>query len=144
MNERSGTLWEGRYKTTLIDSGTYLLTCYRYIELNPVRAKMVEHPSKYPWSSYQYNARGKVNQNITPHQLYLRLAKTAQARQKAYRDLFRSRLSDQTLDNIRESTNKAWVLGSSRFKQQIEKKLNRRAVPLPRGGDRRSEKYRES
>lgn len=142
--ERTGTLWEGRYKATLIDSETYLLTCYRYIELNPVRAKMVDHPAEYPWSSYQYNARGKVNQNITPHRLYIRLAKTAQARQKAYRALFQRRLSDQLLDTIRESTNKAWVLGSNRFKRRIEKKLNRRAVPLPKGGDRRSEKYRES
>jgi len=142
--ERTGTLWEGRYKATLIDSETYLLTCYRYIELNPVRVKMVDHPSEYPWSSYQYNARGEANQNITPHRLYLRLAKTAQARQKAYRGLFKSRLSDQLLEDIRESTNKAWVLGSSQFKQKIEKKLNRRALPLPKGGDRRSEKYRES
>ncbi len=142
--ERTGTLWEGRYKATLLDSETYLLTCYRYIELNPVRAKMVDHPLEYPWSSYQYNARGEVNQNITPHRLYLRLAKTVEARQKSYRALFQSRLPDRVLADIRESTNKSWVLGSSRFKQQIEKKLNRRAVPLPKGGDRRSEKYRES
>lgn len=142
--KRTGTLWEGRYKATLIDSETYLLTCYRYIELNPVRAKMVNHPSEYPWSSYSYNGQGEVSQNITPHRLYLKLAKTAEARQKAYRSLFQSQLSDQLLDNIRESTNKAWVLGSHRFKQQIEKKLNRRAVPLSRGGDRRSEKYHES
>ncbi len=141
--ERTGTLWEGRYKATLIDSETYLLTCYRYIELNPVRANMVNHPSEYPWSSYRYNARGEINQNITPYRLYLRQGKTAEVRQKAYRALFRSRLSDHVLADIRESTNKAWVLGSSRFKQQIEKKLNRRAVPLPKGGDRRSEKYRE-
>jgi len=142
--ERTGTLWEGRYKATLIDSETYLLTCYRYIELNPVRAKMADHPSEYPWSSYRYHAIGESNNNIVPHKLYLALSKKAEDRQKAYRALFRSRLPEQVLDEIRESTNKAWVLGSSRFKQQIEKKLNRRTMPLPRGGDRRSEKYRGS
>jgi putative transposase len=72
---RTGTLWEGRYKATLIDSETYLLTCYRYIKLNPVRAHMVDHPSKYPWSSYRYNALGESSVNVTPHRLYQKLAK---------------------------------------------------------------------
>jgi putative transposase len=141
---RTGTLWEGRYKATLIDSQNYLLTCYRYIELNPVRADMVNHPSEYPWSSYHDNALGEVTVKITPHRLYLRLAKTPEDRQKAYRGLFRSRLSEHTLEEIRTSTNKAWVLGSSRFKLQIEKKLDRRTAPLARGGDRKSQKYLES
>lgn len=141
---RTGTLWEGRYKATLIDSENYLLTCYRYIELNPVRAQMADHPSKYPWSSYRCNALGKANPNVTAHQLYLRLGKAAEERQMAYRGLFRSRLSEQMLEEIRESTNKAWVLGSSRFKQNIEKNLNRRIAPLPKGGDRKSGKYHAS
>ena len=59
--QRSGTLWEGRYKASLIDNERYLLTCMRYIELNPVRAKMVEHPGEYPWSSYQANAQKNMN-----------------------------------------------------------------------------------
>ena len=138
---RTGTLWEGRYKATLIDSENYLLTCMRYIELNPVRAHMVEHPAKYPWSSYRHNALGEPTANITPHRLYQRLAKTVEDRQKAYRGLFRSRIPEQTLEAIRESTNKAWVLGSNRFKCQVEKKLNRRVVPSQRGGDRKSAKY---
>ena len=104
---RTGTLWEGRYKATLIDSETYLLTCYRYIELNPVRAQMVDHPSKYPWSSYRYNALGESTVNITPHRLYQRLAKTPEERQKNCRSLFRSKIPEQTLQEIRESTNKA-------------------------------------
>ncbi len=140
--QRTGTLWEGRYKATLIDSENYLLTCSRYIELNPVRAGMVAHPSEYPWSSYGINALGESNENVTPHRLYRRLGITPGERQKAYRALFRSRLSEQTLDEIRESTNKSWVLGSSRFKRQIEKKLNRRVSPITRGGDRKSEEYR--
>jgi len=139
---RTGTLWEGRYKATLIDSETYLLTCYRYIELNPVRAHMVNYPSDYPWSSYCYNALDESKSTkITPHRLYKRLGKTAKDCQKAYRRLFRNRISEQALEEIRESTNKAWALGSSRFKRQIEKKLNRRMTPIARGGDRKSEEY---
>jgi len=73
--KRSGTLWEGRYKASLIDSETYALLCYRYIELNPVRANMMKHPSEYPWSSYRTNALGQPNTLITPHSLYTALGK---------------------------------------------------------------------
>ncbi len=131
--ERTGTLWEGRYRATLIESETYLLTCCRYIELNPVRAEMVRHPRDYPWSSYQYHAEGKPNSLLTPHTLYQRLGGTPEARQQAYRALFRQHLSGETLDAIREATNKAWVLGSDKFKDRLAKKLDRRVAPLPRG-----------
>jgi putative transposase len=144
LNKRTGTLWEGRYKATLVDSENYLLTCYRYLELNPVRASMVNHPLEYPWSSYHYNAKGEANDRVTPHQVYLRLGATSEERQQRYRILFKSHLSKQTLDEIRESTNKAWVLGDSRFKEKIKKKLNRRAAPLLRGGDRKSVEYLDS
>ena len=73
--QRTGTLWEGRYKATLLDSDQYLLVCSRYIELNPVRANMVSHPSDYPWSSYAFNALGKENALLTPHPLYLALGR---------------------------------------------------------------------
>ncbi len=142
---RTGTLWEGRYKSTLIDSENYLLTCYRYIELNPVRAEgMVDHPSAYPWSSYGYNALGKDDVLITPHEEYIRLGGTADDRQKSYRTLFKSRIPDRTLADIRESINKAWVLGSDYFKASIEKQLNRRAAPAVKGGDRKSNEYRKA
>ena len=144
VNNRTGTLWEGRYKATLIDSEHYLLTCYRYIELNPVRANMVDHPSAYPWSSYGYNGLGQTDLVVTPHQEYLRLGTESEERQLAYRSLFKSRITEKTLAEIREASNKAWVLGSSRFKQEIEQKLNRRAVPLARGGDRKSSVYRNN
>ena len=144
VNNRTGTLWEGRYKATLIDSEHYLLTCYRYIELNPVRANMVDHPSAYPWSSYGYNGLGKTDLVVTPHQEYLRLGIESEERQLAYRSLFKSHITEKTLTEIREASNKAWVLGSSRFKQEIEQKLNRRAVPLARGGDRKSSVYRNN
>jgi putative transposase len=142
--DRSGTLWEGRYKSTLVDADEYLLTVYRYIELNPVRAEMVAHASEYPWSSYQYNALGKPIQLLTAHPLYRELGKSDEERQYAYRSLFRGRMSERTLIEIRDASNKAWVLGNDRFKAQIEAKTGRRAIPLGRGGDRKSAKYRES
>ncbi|MBV1873156.1 MAG: transposase [Gammaproteobacteria bacterium] len=139
--ERTGTLWEGRYKSTLVDSDNYFLTVSRYIELNPVRAGMVAHPAEYPWSSYQCNALGKPIELITPHFLYEGLAKTGKTRQKRYTALCDKMIADYTLEEIRHSINRAWVLGDERFKKQIEKQTGRRASPLARGGDRRSEEY---
>jgi len=140
--QRTGTLWEGRYKATLIDSEQYLLTCYRYIELNPVREEgMADHPSGYPWSSYRYNALGQEDALVTPHVEYINLGKTLEQRQGAYRALFKARIADKTLSEIRQATNHAWVLGSSHFKEQIGRQLNRRAVPLAKGGDRKSEVF---
>ena len=121
-HRRTGTLWEGRYKSTIVDADTYLLTVYRYIELNPVRADMVGHASDYPWSSYQGNAVGKHIELLRPHRLYRRLGKTEEERQAAYRALFRGRMPERELTAIREATNKAWVLGSDRFKAQVEAK----------------------
>lgn len=94
---RTGTLWEGRYKSTLVDTEAYLLTVYRYIELNPVRAAMVAHASDYPWSRYQHNAGGKSIALVTPHEEYLRLGKTPTERQAQYRLLFRGRMSERDL-----------------------------------------------
>lgn len=140
--KRTGTLWEGRYKATLIDTQTYLLTCMRYIELNPVRAGMVSHPSEYPWSSYKYNALGQSNDLLTPYLEYRRLGGTDQARQAAYRQLFKSRIPEESLTEIREATNKAWVLGSDRFKLRIQLQLDRRVEPKAKGGDRKSEQFK--
>jgi putative transposase len=139
--QRTGTLWEGRYKATLIDSEAYLMTCMRYIELNPVRAGMVSHPSDYPWSSYLSNAQGQSNEVITPQFEYRRLGKTDEDRQAAYRLLFKHHIAESALNEIREATNKAWVLGDDRFKQRIQKQLERRVEPNAKGGDRKSEKF---
>ena len=141
---RSGTLWEGRYKASLIDSDTYALTCYRYIELNPVRANMVGHPAEYPWSSYRGNALGERDGVLTPHPLFLALGNSPEARQAAYRALFEAHFDEKTLEEVRNSINKAWVLGSEHFKSLIASRLNRRADPLPKGGDRKSDKQGKS
>ena len=139
---RTGTLWEGRYKSTLIESERYLLTVSRYIELNPVRAQMVEHPLEYPWSSYHKNALGKAIALLTPHALYQALGADDVARQEAYRALFDCHIPDFTLEKIRAATNRAWVLGEGRFLTQIESQTGRRSAPQERGGDRKSKKYR--
>lgn len=142
--DRVGTLWQGRYKSTLVDTEKYFLTVSRYIELNPVRAGMVLHPAEYPWSSYQRNALGVPIQLITPHDCYQALAKTDKTRQKRYSALFKKDIPDYTLREIRDSINKAWVLGDESFKAQIEKQTGRRASPQLRGGDRKSGKYLKS
>ena len=140
---RTGTLWEGRYKSTVVDSENYLLSVYRYIELNPIRANMVSHASEYPWSSYRHNAVGAGIQLITEHEEYLRLGVTEEGRQSAYRALFKGSMPEKLLTEIRDATNKAWVLGDNRFKAQIEEKTGRRASAIGRGGDRKSEPYRK-
>jgi putative transposase len=141
--QRTGTLWEGRYKATLIDSESYLLTCQRYIEHNPVRAGMVTEPSAYPWSSYFANAEGGDDPAVTPHALYLSLGGDNVARQQAYRELFKLRLSDKTLDQIREATNKSWVLGQAVFQEKVAGLLNRRLKAKAKGGDRRSKEFKQ-
>jgi putative transposase len=135
--QRTGTLWEGRYRATLIDSEHYLLTCYRYIELNPVRAKMVANPRAYPWSSYRYHAEGRADRLITDHALYLALGKTDTERQRAYRGLSKVQLEGERVTAIREATNKAWVLGSDGFKEKMAAVIQRRAQPLPKGRPRK-------
>ena len=140
--QRTGTLWEGRYKATLIDSEAYLLTCMRYIELNPVRAGMAAHPSDYPWSSYRRNALGQEDDLLSPHFEYRHLGSSEEERQAAYRQLFKHHLSDESISAIREATNKAWVLGGDRFKQRIQKHLDRRVEPAAKGGDRKSEYFK--
>jgi len=123
--KRTGTLWEGRYKSSLIDSDHYLLTCMRYIELNSVRANMVNHPGEYKWSSYHANAQGSVDQLIEPHPLYLELDDDPVKRQEVYRELFCHHMDNDLLHEIRESLNHELVLGRSYFKDKIEEMTKR-------------------
>lgn len=141
MQRRSGTLWEGRYKATLIDSESYLLTCMRYIELNPVRAGMVARPEDYPWSSYRAHAEGMPSPLLADHPLYLGLGKTQSSRQDAYCVLFDQALVQADVTAIRDATNKAWVLGDGRFKDEIARLTERRVEPAPRGRPRKREMH---
>ena len=118
--QRTGTLWEGRYKASLVDSEGYLLTCMRYIELNPVRAQMVSHPGEYKWSSYGANAQGREVALLSPHPLYAALGASPADRQQAYRELFRYHMDSDLLHEIRDALNHELVLGRSYFKDKIE------------------------
>ncbi len=116
---RTGGLWEGRYKSSLVRAETYLLTCMRYIELNPVRANMVNDPSQYRWSSYRRNGLGQAVPRITEHSLYTALGADEASRQTAYRSLFRSQLDDEAIADIRVALAQGQPLGSSRFAEDI-------------------------
>ncbi len=124
---RSGTLWEGRFRSCLAQTEDYLLACYRYIELNPVRAAMVSHPREYRWSSYRVNAEGKASNLIVPHEQYRWLGRSAEERRQAYRDLFKAALDPDMMSAIRQATNGNYALGSNRFQAEIEAALGRRA-----------------
>lgn len=125
---RSGSLWEGRFRSSLTEDESYLLTCQRYIELNPVRASMVSHPGDYPWSSYRANAHGEASGLVTPHRLYDALGGNLAARQAAYRDLFREALAPGLVDTIRTATNGNFALGNPRFVDDIARALGRRVT----------------
>ena len=130
---RCGTLWESRHKASLVDAENYLLSCYRYIELNPVSANMVGHPADYKWSSYGANAYGRFNSLLTKHPLYLSLALNDDERLEAYRALFSTALPKETVHMIRSSSNFSMPLGDSRFKQQIEMVIGRSVGYAGRG-----------
>jgi putative transposase len=98
---RTGTLWEGRYKACLVDSESYLLRCYRYVELNPVRARTVASAADYPWSSYASNAQGVANVLIHPHPSYLSLGANETERGAAYRALVEESITTDGLDSLR-------------------------------------------
>jgi len=130
---RSGTLWEGRFKASLVDAETYFLRCCRYIECNPVRARMVVHPGNYRWSSYRSHADGVPDRLLSSHDQFDRLGLTPETRQQAYRELFRTELDSSELAEIRNTANGGWPLGGERFKDEIEKALKCAARPPRRG-----------
>jgi putative transposase len=133
---RTGTLWDSRYKSSLIQAETYLLGCMRYIELNPVRAAMVEDPAHYRWTSYRANGLGRDDALASPHPLYLALGRTAATRQEAYRALFRAHLDEPAVDDIRLALNQSQPLGDNRFYARIERLTGTRREARPRGRPR--------
>lgn len=130
---RTGTLWEGRFKSALVDSDTYLLTCYRYIELNPTRACMVAEPGDYRWSSHRCNALGERDNGITPHPRYLSLGTDAGTRQAAYRELFKATLEPTDADALRSHTRQNKAFGNDRFRSRIEALIGRSMEIRSRG-----------
>jgi putative transposase len=138
LHDRTGSLWQGRYKAALVESERYLLTCQRYIELNPVRAGMVGHPAQYAWSSFRSHAEGALDDVITPHELVDRLGNGPVERRAAYRALFETDIDAETLKSIRDSIQHGWVLGSERFIASLATLGGRRPARLPPGRPRRN------
>ena len=136
---RCGTLFESRHKASLVSTEDHLLAVYRYIELNPVRAGMIEHPVEYRWSSYACNACGQPDGVVTPHEVYTRLGNETD-RMENYRELFKTALSKQQLDNIRNALQGSLPLGNTKFKQHIESALGRRIGSMQRGRPRKKPK----
>ncbi len=134
---RTGTLWDGRYKSSLVQADRYLLLCQRYIELNPVRAGMVDDPAHYRWSSYRANALGQQDPILTAHPLYIGLGGTDEERQSDYRALFRSELDSEAIGDIRLALNQGQPLGESRFIDSIERAIGQRREARPRGRPRK-------
>jgi putative transposase len=131
---RTGTLWEGRYRSTILDSDGYVLTCHRYIEANPLRAHMVASAADYPWSSFRHNALGESDPLLSDHPVYAALGPTPEARRNKYSALFEDRLDEDLVASIRDATQRGWVAGSDRFRGQIAAMHGRRAVEAPRRG----------
>jgi len=133
---RTGTLWDSRYKSSLVQAETYLLACHRYIELNPVRAAMVDDPAHYRWTSYRANGLGQPDARLTPHPLYRALGRDDRERQAAYRGLFRAHLDREALDDIRLALNQGQPVGNARFLARIEQITGIRCEARPRGRPR--------
>jgi putative transposase len=127
--QRSGSLWEGRFRSCVAPQEEYLLVCQRYIEMNPVRAGLVEHPGGYHWSSYGCNGQGETSYLLSHHPVYLGLGRTDEERQVAYRELFRHELEPGIVDRIRQASNGNFALGNPRFTEEIAAMLGRRVIP---------------
>ena len=135
--KRSGTLWEGRFRSCIIEQQDYLFICQRYIEMNPVRAGMIAHPREYPWSSYQVNGLGKNSELVILHDLYLDLGQNDIERQMAYRELFRDELESGEIEKIRKATNGNFTLGSDKFVKEIAEMIGCRVTPGKAGRPRK-------
>ncbi|MDH5650958.1 MAG: transposase [Gammaproteobacteria bacterium] len=134
--KRTGTMWEGRHRSSLVQEGKYLLSCYRYIELNPVRANMVQRPEEYVWSSYGVNGWGDESW-ITPHVEYSALGQTTEERCHAYRSLFKYQISEEDLHLFRKAAHYSQPVGDDRFRKQIEEKYGIKFGNMGRGRPRK-------
>lgn len=141
--ERSGTLYEGRFKSSIVQDRQYFLACQRYIEMNPVRAGMVADPADYPWSSYRAHVFGVRVKMWRPHSEYLALGATQAARRVAYQKLFSDELNGDTIAEIRNAANTGLVLGSDRFKREVGQLTGQRQYHLKRGPRPKSEPDRK-
>lgn len=126
---RTGTLWEGRYKSTLIQAERYLLACMVYMDLNPVRAGMVQDPAEYRWSSHLHYIGRRSDKLITPHPLYWELGNTPFARDEAYGALVRAGISESEKQALTDSTLRGWALGEPDYVAELQRRTERRVTP---------------
>lgn len=131
--KRSGTLWEGRYKSTLIQTERYLLACMAYIDLNPVRAGLVGAPQDYLWSSHLHYLGARQDRLITPHSLYWELGNTPFAREAAYADLVQAGVNPVQQAALTDATLRGWALGESDFVADLQKQTTRRVAKTSAG-----------
>ncbi|MEP6779637.1 MAG: transposase [Gemmatimonadaceae bacterium] len=141
-NERTGTLWEGRYRSKSIHSERYFLACSRYIELNPVRALLAEHPSKYRWSSFHSNANGKHDPLIRPHDIYQNLDVTIEGRQARYLALFAMHLDSEAHEILRDVGARPRAAIKPQRATMVKQRRQRILFVGQHGGDRRSASFK--
>jgi len=137
-HRRTGTLWEGRYRSAVVETDQYLLACMRYIELNPVRAGLVSEPTMYRWSSHAHYAGLRVDPLVTEHAVYWALGNTPFERQLAYRRLFEHGQADGEIEKIRYATQHGWALGQRAFVETLAQNAGRRAAPCRPGRPRKA------
>jgi len=134
---RRGTLWEGRYRATVIEGAHYFLICSRLVELSPVRHHLVSAPEQHRWSSYAHHIGLTLDPLVTDHPLYWALGNTPFERQHAYKELCEQPLDLRTIDELQQATLKGWVLGSETYRAWAAREANRRISPLQRGRPRK-------
>jgi putative transposase len=134
IRPRTGALWEGRFHSSVVDSGAYLFTCHRYIEMNPVRAGMVRRPGDFRWSSYRANAEGESSTILTPHRDYVALSADERERRERYRMLFELTIDDGAIRVIREMTRGGFAFGSEDFRRRLEVACGRSMSPSRQRG----------
>ncbi len=139
IHDRTGTLWEGRYRAAVVDTDPYFFACMRYVELNPVRAGIVETPAEFRWSSHRANAFGEPDALVTHHSAYAALGDAVPLRRDAYSRMFATPLSDKELDSIRDATQFQWALAGESARRTMEALTGRRTARLPMGRSRGDE-----
>lgn len=138
--QRKGSLWQGRYKATVMEAGRYFLPCSLYVESNPVRSKLVTDALDYPWSSYQHHSGLKTNPLITDHPVYWAMGNTPFQREAAYKEMMAHGLPPAAIEEISNATLKGWLIGSDGYKAEMTKLSARRVEPIRRGRPRKQAK----
>ena len=125
---RTGTLWEGRYRSTLIQAERYLVACMVYIDLNPVRAGIADSPSDYPWSSHAHYIGRRTDRLVTPHPLWWEIGNTPFAREAAYGELVLSGVSVPQERALTDSALRGWALGEPDYVAALQRRTERRVT----------------